>query len=490
MPSRYYTTVSCPVCGSRFQTPVEQILDVRVDPEARGRILSGSVNMAVCSSCGAGGALNIPFIYHDPEKEIALLYLPVGVGNTEVQRQQAAGTLTRQLMNALPPEERKGYLLQPETFISSETLVKRVLELEGITEEDMDRNRQQQEFFAQLLQAEEEQWSELTAQNRELLDEGLFSLLQYTLNLAAQSVQAAGAQSSVQQESFERNFAKMQRLYEYMVEETEVGQRLAHRTEVVQGFFDSPSRETLLQALVDAPDDETVTMLVQSGLQLMDYAFFQNLVRRMKEVSPEEKQHLFELRKRVLNLRDEVMQAGQEIAMARAELLTKMMVSEDAMRMARSHLSELDDTFMYVLRSELATAQKEENEEAIEGLQGIVSIINQIMEESMPPELVFVRRLLMTPSEEALSEMLQQNREVLQPTFFQFLEALEANSRENNEVETAEQLAKIRSKAQMYAPASAAPAAESKVQPKISSKPVPSAASETTTPSGLIIAKR
>ena len=141
MPPRYYAAVNCPACGTRFQTPVEQILDVRVDPDVRNRMLGGGVNVAVCPSCGTGGSLNLPFVYHDPEKEVALLYLPVEVGNGEIERQQAAGRLTRQLMDGLPQEERKGYLFQPETFLTIENVVKRVLELEGVTEDDMARNQ-------------------------------------------------------------------------------------------------------------------------------------------------------------------------------------------------------------------------------------------------------------------------------------------------------------------------------------------------------------
>ena len=122
MPPRYLATVTCPSCGTRFQTPVQQVLDVRVDADAASRVLSGGVNVAVCPSCGTGGALNLPFIYHDPEKEIALLYLPVESGPGMVERQKVAGRLTRQLMDAMAPEERKGYLLQPETFISMEII--------------------------------------------------------------------------------------------------------------------------------------------------------------------------------------------------------------------------------------------------------------------------------------------------------------------------------------------------------------------------------
>lgn len=162
MPPRYAAAVTCPSCGTRFQAPVQQILDVRVEPDVTSRVLSGSVNVAQCPSCGTGGALNIPFVYHDPAKEMALLYLPVEAGANMVEREKVAGQLTRQLMDAMPPEEKKGYLLQPETFISMETLVKRVLELEGVSADEMARSQSQREFvgtLCRLLRSSGRLWS-------------------------------------------------------------------------------------------------------------------------------------------------------------------------------------------------------------------------------------------------------------------------------------------------------------------------------------------
>ena len=174
-------------------------------------------------ACGNGGALNIPFIYHDPEKEVALLFLPIGVGHGEVERQKLAGQLTRQLMDAIPQEERRGYLFQPETFITMENIVKRVLELEGVTDEDMERSQKQREFLDKFLSALEEEWPTLIEENEALLDENFFGLLQYTMQVIAMS--GAGGD----------DFSKVEKGYAYLVENTAIGQLLqAHR--VVRAF--------------------------------------------------------------------------------------------------------------------------------------------------------------------------------------------------------------------------------------------------------------
>lgn len=478
MPPRYYATVACPACGTRFQTPVEQILDVRVNPEVKNRMLSGSVNVAMCPACGNGGALNIPFIYHDPEKEIALLFLPFGVGNGEVERQKLAGQLTRQLMDAMPQEERKGYLFQPETFITIENIVKRVLELEGVTDEDMERSQQQREFLDKFLSALEEEWPALIEENEALLDENFFGLLQYTMQVITMSGASGG------------DFSKVEQGYTYLIENTTIGQLLTKRTEVIHAFADDPTQTSLLEALIAAPDEETVEVLVQSGLSLMDYAFFQQLVYRIEaSEDPQEKAHLAQLRRQILEIRDALMEASEDVARSRAQLLEKLLNTEDPLKMARSYLSELDDTFALVLRSEMTAARNRGDKQSIEALQRIATVLNQVTEENMPPEIVLARRLMMATTDEQAHTILKNNQQMLQPQFFQFLEGIEANSREQGETQTADQLARIRALAQQYAPQPEA----AEASPDASQPPTPPPAppdDETRTASGLIIAKR
>ncbi|MBN2005415.1 MAG: hypothetical protein JXA21_18805 [Anaerolineae bacterium] len=482
MPPRYFANVTCPSCGNRFQTPVQQILDVRVNPEAKNRVMSGMVNGSTCPACGTSGPLNLPFIYHDPEKDVALLYLPVGLGHSEEERQKAAGTLARQLMDSLPMEERKGYLLQPETFISMETLVKRVLELEGVTEADLEHNRQQREFLDTFFNATQEEWESLLAQNEGMIDEAFFSMLQYTLQVMAM----AGPEGA--------DFQKFREVYDFIVANSALGRLLTRRTEVISVFSENPSRESLVQALAEAPDDGTLYVLVQSGLPLLDYAFFQRLLKRIDEAgNADEKERLTNLRRRILEIRDEISQAAQKLMMERGGLLEKMVKTEDVSKMVRSHLSELDDTFSLVLRTELEEAQRQNNAKMVERLQEVARVLTQVMEENMPPEMVLARRLLMSPTDEQERQLLEQNQALLTPQFFQLLENLESNSREEGNEEVAAQIAKLRAVAQQYAPQTetldetTAGPVDATGAP-FASKPAPTPAVGQT-PSGLIIAK-
>ncbi len=479
----YLARVNCPACGAAFQTPVEQVLDVRIDPEARQRMLSGAVNISRCPSCGTAGALNLPFLYHDPEKEVALLYLPMETGKTEMERQQLAGTLTRQVMNSLPPEERKGYLLQPETFINMDTMVRRVLELEGVSEEDMERNQAQQELLSRLLQTEREEWDEVLEEQAELVDEGLFALVNYVLRVTAMR----GEESP--------DFQQARELQAYLLENTELGQKLKARSDIIRPFVESPSRETLLEALVTAPDEQVVDALAQMGLSMIDYAFFQKLNNRIEEAEDEARRsELKALRRRILDIRDEVQAAGEELVQERAQLLSKLLDSEEPLKMARSHLSELDDTFAYVLQGQLQMAEQAGNEELQESLLKVAQLFDRVLEENLPPQVALARRLLVAPNEEQVEEMLRENRQLLSEPFFEFLEALEQESRERGDAEVADRLAELRAKARNFASPLAQSGQRPQGGPQKPSQPQPPSQEpgpgEEIGPGGLIIAKK
>jgi hypothetical protein len=460
----YYTRLQCPACGNAIQTPVQQILDVRANPELKRRVLSGAVNVAQCPYCGWAGGLNLPFIYHDPENETALLYLPLEAGKNEQQRQQAAGKLIRRLQKSLPAEERASYLLNPETFVDMEAMIQRVLELEGVTPEDMELAERRQLLLQQLLNADPEEWEELVEENEDLIEASFFQMLNYNLQVGrAMQQQAQGNMVMQDMEQFE----KLEQLQEFLVEHHPLGRQLEARTKVVRPFMEDPNRDTLLEALLQAPDDGTIRMLVEAGSQMMDYAFFQKLNERIEAAEDEDRRaELKALRRKILDTRDELVESSQAVLRKRGELLEKLLETQDPLKMARSHLSELDEAFSYVLQSEMQRARQMGDDEYAEELNALVETLDQLMESSMPPEVALVRRLLMAPSDEAVTQMLQENQGMIGPRFFAFLESLEEEARESGDEDVADQLADLHAKARSLAPSPVATEEEKAPQPE------------------------
>ena len=430
--------IACPNCQNQFQVPVEQVIDVRADPGAKGRVLNGLVNMAICPHCGMGGALSLPFLYHDPERELAFVYMPMEAGRTDVERQQAIGKLTTEVMNSLPSEERKGYLLQPQVFFSMENLLNKLLELEGITPEMIEAQRAKVALLQQMVGAESDEALEaLIKENEESVDDEFFSLLAINLRITQSAGQEAGLE-------------KLMAVREKLFEMTEVGQKVKAREDLVKALQADPSRETLLNLLIEASDEEVREVLLMVGRQLVDYLFFQKLTARIDAASgAAEKKRLTALRQEVLDVRERLDEEERAMLEQRAALLRDLLLSSDPENLARRRMAEIDQSFMALLVAEMQEAQEEGNEEAVKSLQAVWEILMRLSEESLPPVVRLLNRLMAVEDGGNIDKLLEVNRALVTPQFVEMLEQAQAGMQEDEEAppESAERLALVIAKA-------------------------------------------
>ncbi|MRR29952.1 hypothetical protein EG834_06465, partial [bacterium] len=126
---------SCPRCRQPILAEVQQLFDMNSDPTAKQRLMSRSTNVARCQACGYEGMMSTPIVYHDPSKELLLTFFPPEMGIPVNEQEKQIGPLINQVVNALPAEKRKGYLFQPQTMFTYQTLLDKVLEADGITKE-------------------------------------------------------------------------------------------------------------------------------------------------------------------------------------------------------------------------------------------------------------------------------------------------------------------------------------------------------------------
>ncbi len=103
--------VNCPNCRQPLVADVQQLFDVNTDPSAKQRLLSGAYNLIQCQVCGFQGNLSTLVIYHDPEKELLLSFVPAEIGLPRNEQERIIGGLINQVINALPQEKRKGYFI-------------------------------------------------------------------------------------------------------------------------------------------------------------------------------------------------------------------------------------------------------------------------------------------------------------------------------------------------------------------------------------------
>jgi len=411
---------------------VEQILDVRADPRARVRVLNGLVNVAICPHCETRGALNMPFLYHDPDHELALVYMPMEAGRDNLERQQAIGKLTSAVMDSLPPEERKVYLLQPQVFLTLENLVNKILEADGITPEMIEKQKAKAKLLQRMLEVTSDEILEvMIKENDAIIDADLLRMLAMNLEMT----QAAGRAVEAQ---------RLLALRSKLMELSSTGRAAKARSEILEALRAEPTRDKLLELLVQAPDERTRELLIVFGRLLLDYPFFQSLTSRIESASDKgEQERLTALRTEVLAVRDRLDQDARALYGERSVLLRDLLLSDDPETLARRRFPDLDQAFFNVLASNLEEARTAGNAETVRALQALWGLVLRLVEETLPPEQRLFNRLMAAEDDAGIEKLLQANSGLVTERLVQFLEQAEAQMREEDALEPAERLALV-----------------------------------------------
>jgi hypothetical protein len=412
--------MSCPRCRQPIVAEVEQLFDVGVDPQAKQRFLSGGANMANCQSCGYQGPLSTPVVYHDPDKELLLTYFPAELGLPMNDQERLIGPMITQVMNKLPPEKRKAYLLRPQTMLTQQAMIERVLQGEGITKEMMDASQQRLNLLQRLLSASSaDVRQEIVHQENHLVDERFFEILSRLVEASL----AQGDQNSA------RALAAMQ---QEILPLTEVGKKLQAQNAEVQAAVESLqqaskegfTREKLLDLLAEAPNEVRVAALVSMARNGLDNEFFNILTGRIDQASGDEKQKLSSLRDRLNQLTKEIDQRMQEQAKQSRSLLEEILKADDIEQAAADALPEMDDFFGEALREELQKARKAGDLERSARLQKVIEVIQEASAASQPPEVALAEELMGAETETDRRAIMEANADKITPEFLQVLTSL------------------------------------------------------------------
>jgi hypothetical protein len=430
MPQVLLARIICPNCQNQFQTPVEQVLDVRQDPSAKMRVLNGLVNVASCPHCQMSGGLSLPFLYHDPDQELALIYMPMEAGRDNLERQRLIGTLTSTAMNNLPAEDRKAYLLQPQVFLTMENLINKILEADGITPEMIAEQKAKAELLQRMLNAASDEVLEvMIRENDEAIDADLLRILNMNLEVVQSSDQAADVQRLV---------ALRNKLFEL----SSVGRVLKGREDMLKALRAEPTRDKLVELLVQAADAQTRELLVTFGRPMLDYLFFQTLTSKIDSTpDKQERKRLTALRAEILEIRDRIDQATRALYEERSALLRDLLLSDDAEALARRRFQELDQAFFNLLATNLEQARSAGDQEATQALQELWALILRLVEETLPPEMQLFNRLMVIKDDAQIEQLLRENRELVTEELVEFIQETEASMREDGSAEDADHLA-------------------------------------------------
>ena len=145
------TQVNCPQCRQPIVSDLQQLFDAGENPHDKQIFLAGAFNIAQCPHCGFQGMLTMPLVYHDPEKEILLTYFPPEIGLPIEEQQKSIGPMINRIVNNLPQEKRKGYLLNPKTMFTLQGMLETILEADGITKEMIKAQEERMNLIQRLL---------------------------------------------------------------------------------------------------------------------------------------------------------------------------------------------------------------------------------------------------------------------------------------------------------------------------------------------------
>ncbi|HEY4490567.1 MAG TPA: CpXC domain-containing protein, partial [Acidobacteriota bacterium] len=277
---------SCPRCKSPVAAEVEQVFDLNHDPQAKQRLLSGQVNVIHCPNCGYDGMVGTPVIYHDPEKELLLTFFPSEMGLPLNEQERVIGPLINQIVNRLPLEKRKAYILRPQSMLTFQTMIEKILEGDGISRQMIDDQQKRLALLQRLLSIPTaESRLEVIKQEEALIDENFFSMF-------ARLMEATMAQGD------ERSARALAAVQQELVENTEVGKKIQDQSREAQEVIktlqeaskDGLTREKLVDIFIDSADSEvrltTLVSLIRTGL---DYTFFQLLTDKINTFENEKK---------------------------------------------------------------------------------------------------------------------------------------------------------------------------------------------------------
>ena len=271
------TQIACPQCRQMIEANIEQLVDVTQDPRAKQRLLGGQSNAARCPHCGYQGRLATPIVYHDNEKELLLTFFPPELNVPLNEQEKTLGPLIKKVTDSLPPEKRKGYLLKPTANLSYESMVKLILEKDGVTPDMLKEQQDRVQIIERLLQASSnEVRSEIIKQNENIFDEQFFALF----SRLAQSAASSGQGQQVAQGLVD--------LQNQLLEETEYGRQLKESVgeleaaqKSLQEAGQGLTREKLLDIVIEAPNDARLKAYVSLVRGGMDYQFFQLLTEKI-----------------------------------------------------------------------------------------------------------------------------------------------------------------------------------------------------------------
>jgi hypothetical protein len=404
------TRTFCPRCKQPITADITQLFDVNQNPEAKQRLLSGNFNIAHCPNCGYEGPVTSPIVYHDPNKELLLTYFPPELGLPVNEQERMVGPLIQQVLNHLPTEKRKGYLLRPQSMLTMQTMLERILEADGITKEMIQAQQQRLSLIQRLLTADQPTRLQIAEQEDALIDESFFSLLSRLVEASAAGNDEQSAQALMEMQQQILPVTTTGKKLQSQVEETQAAAK-----SLQEASQKGLTRDSLLDLIIAAPNEARLSALVSMARGGLDYQFFQLLTERIEKAKGEEKQRLETLRQTLTDLTKQIDEEVKAQVDGAHKLLEALVSADNVEANVQRILPAVNELFLDVLQSEVEQARKQNNQDRLKKLQRIVAVIQSVS--APPPGVALIEELIGANTEDDRKKILQNHKDEITPEF-------------------------------------------------------------------------
>jgi hypothetical protein len=323
--------------------------------------------------------------------------------------------LINQAVENLPQEERKGYLFSPQTILTLQGLVERILQEDGISKEMIENQQKRVALIQRLAGITDEKVFEKTAKEEdENIDSEFFSILTQMIQLSAQQGDQEGA-------------TLLNDLQGKLLPLTTVGKDIQARAKEVEEALktlqeagEGLDREKLLEIVLEAPNEDRVDAYVSLARPGMDYEFFAKLTEKIDQAEGDEKERLAALREHLLEATSEVDEQIQARMSVALQNLNTLIQAEDIRQATLANLPAIDEYFIQTLETEMNAAEQAKDKNRLEKMKQIVEAIEEAAKAiSAPSELL--QKLIDAADDDARKKLFEEHAEEITPAFIESL---------------------------------------------------------------------
>ena len=434
------TRVNCPNCRQPIMAEIEQLFDVGADPSAKQRLLSGASNQIQCPLCGYRGSIATMVVYHDPEKELLLTFTPVSISLPQNEQERMIGVFINQVINRLPVEKRKGYLLRPQPVLTMQGMVERILESDGITREMIQAQQKRLNLIQRMANTSEKTvLIEIAREEDALIDADFFAILRRLIDSSflGEDQEAAKRLTEVQ---------------ETLLQNTTYGGELKAQSKEVEAALKDLqaagkelTREKLLDLVVKAPNDIYLQALVSLVRPGMDYQFFQMLSERIDRSRGDGRTRLVDVREKLLDWTQKVDEQVKNHIREVRQLFKTIVESDDVTAMIEENLPFVDEYFLQELYANMQDARDKGDLDRISRLQKIVDVLQKAS--TAPPEMALIEELLDVPADrkqqDTWRKMLVEHQDQITPDFLSTLSNITTQVQQSEDKDLAGRLQEL-----------------------------------------------